>query len=606
MKKVLSLMLALAIIFAVSACPVMAANDYGKVIGLIPDIEPGDTRRDTEYSYAWLDQLIVRDDAMAIVATTLIPKPTDYPYSHTYSEFIDESKAYAMVKTIDEETVASSYEELMKMVYYTVVAMGMSDDYSVMAKYLREKGISAPNNPTSEDKMNVTVVYAALKFNAMYALYEKEVSIPKGVSAEGAAVIVLASLSGIMLPSGINTYTGLASYTAKNYVAECEDLPLSKNPDSDEIFYWVKVLTASSGEYDVPGYSYDMVGKDDKEYVDYAYFATVLNGAYDTHLDPEALAVADSSSDDMAIQRLLLETMLTEKNVSFDRNMDLEDLFDYACESGCFNLEEEFYTDVFNYDIKIGTNRSKIWFTPFAVADQLDGGVIEAVSMTINGQPAGHNKTTGIALDSAKKNETIALSVKYNDGTKSDEAVYTFNVIKDPALNSGSASDNNLVAEVGSIAGSLNPSGNDKVSGIIDDVLSYAEEVAPSYSAPDLSEHTTFPAGQQGNILAPSAGNTDGYEFSYLGELMGEVYETDANGNIVTTKSAAFAGVEEETTGGSIIEKATTVVKENPEIVAAPTGIITLGALAGYLMTKKHKDNEMIRATDDEEIEDDE
>jgi len=94
--------------------------------------------------------------------------------------------------------------------------------------------------------------------------------------------------------------------------------------------------------------------------------------------------------------------------------------------------------------------------------------------------------------------------------------------------------------------------------------------------------------------------NTDGYEFGYLEELLNGQYATDADGNILTTKGASFVGVEDEDDGESFVQKATTVVKENPEIVAAPTSIIAIGALAGYLMTRKHRDSEMYSFKDDE------
>lgn len=612
MKKVLSLALALTVLLAITICP-LSASAYSAVSSLIPKMDPAETRRETDYNYAWLDQLIVRDDATAVIAATVVPKPTDYPYSHTYTEFVDESKQYAALNTLDENTVASSYEEIMSLVYYTVVALGMTDEYAVMEQYLRDYGISVPDSPTSQDKMNVAVTYAALKFDAVYAIYGKEVSIPVGVSAEGASVIIFAAVSGIMLPSGVNTFPGLAVHTVKSYVTEFEQLPVSKNPDSSEVFYWAKVIVASSYDFDddsVPEYeisqeAYDTVSDEDKEYVDYAYFATILNTAYDVNLDPEALKKAVKSNDDLAIQRLILETMLNGKNVRFSSAMSTQELFDLACLNGCFNLEEEFYADVYNYDITVAQNCEKIWFTPFAVADQLDGGTLDAVSMKLNGNPTGHNKTTSVALDSSKPQETITLAVDYNDGSRADQAVYTFNIIKDKNLNSGSStsSDNNLVGMVESFAGSVNPNGNEKVDEILGGVIGYVENVAPEYSAPDLqSTLTTFGSQNQASVTGDAAGNTDGYEFNYLQELLDGKYSTDADGNIITTKGASFAGVEDEgANGGTIIERATTVVKENPEIVAAPTSIIALGALAGYLMTKKHRDSLSFSTESEEE-----
>ena len=608
MKKALTLVLALTMILALAVCPVSAA--YSSVSSLIPQLDPGETRRETEYSYAWLDQLIIRDDATAAVATTVVPKPTDYPYSHTYEEYIEEVNQYAALKSLDENTVASSYEEIMSLVYYSVVALGMTDEYDVMEEYLRDYGITIPDEPAGQDKINVAVVYAALKYDAVYALYGKKVSIPVGVSLDSASVIIFSSLAGIMLPSGVDSFPGLAVHTVKNYVSEFDDLPVSKNPSAAEVFHWAKVIVASSadsneddiGDYEVSKMAYDMVHPDDKLYVDNAYFATILNTAYDVTLDADALGAAVESGNETAVQKLILETMLSEKNVRTSSSMNTKELFELACENGCFNLEDEFYSDVFNYDITIAQDREKIWFTPFSVADQLENGNVKATTMTLNGVVAGHNKTTGLDLDPAKENETIVLTVDYNDGIRAQSATYTFNIIKDKALNGVKVqSDKDLVAQVESVAGAVNPSGNDKVNEIIDGVVDYAQNELPEFSTtPDGDVLTTFGYGEGQNVPGDGTSNTDGYEFGYLQDLLNGKYATDADGNILTTKGASFVGVEDENEGDSFVQKATTVVKENPEIVAAPTSIIALGALAGYLMTRKHRDSEMYSFKDDE------
>lgn len=610
MKKVLTLVLALIMLTALAVCPVSAANNYTSTF--IPKLDPGETRRETEYSYAWLDQLIIRDDATSVVPTTIIPRPTDYPYSHTYDEFIEEVEAYSDLNDLDENTVASSYEEMMKLVYYTVVALGMTDEYDVMEEFLRSYGIRLPDEPDGQDKINVAVVYAALKYDAVYTLYGKEVSIPVGVDLDSASVIIFAALSGIMLPSGVTSFPGLAVYTVKNYVKEFEDLPLSKNPDSAEVFYWAKVITASSvdrdddeiGDYVMPQMAYDKVDPADKEYVDYAYYATILNTAYDVTLDVEALQAAAESGNQTAVQKLILETMLSEKNVRVSSKMNTKELFDLACENGCFNLEEEFHSDVFFYDVTIPQDRTKMWITPFSVADQLDGGNSAATTMSINGIAAGHNKTTGIALDPAKSNETITLTVYYNDGIREDQATYTFNIIKDKSLNGVKIeSDKSMVQAFQSMADAANPSGNEKVDEILGGVVDYAQNELPEFSTtPQGDILTTFGYGDSNYVSGNGTVTTDGYEFGYLQDLLDGKYATDADGNILTTKGPSFVGVEDDK-DDSIIEKATTVVKENPEIVAAPTSVIALGALAGYLMMKKHRDSEMLVLPEESEEE---
>jgi hypothetical protein len=324
-------------------------------------------------------------------------------------------------------------------------------------------------------------------------------------------------------------------------------------------------------------------------------------------LDAQALQVAVESGNSTAVQRLILETMLTERNVRTSSRMNTKELFDLACENGCFNLGEEFHSDVFFYDITIAQDRTKMWFTPFSIADQLDGGNSKAATMYLNGTATGHNKTASVALDPAKSTETIVLSIDYNDGIRNQQATYTFNIIKDKALNGVKIeSDKSMVQAFQSMADAANPSGNEKVDEILGGVVDYAQSELPEFSTtPQGDILTTFGSGDSTYVPNDGTSNTDGYEFEYLEELLNGQYATDADGNILTTKGASFVGVEDEDEGNSFVEKATTVVKENPEIVAAPTSIIAIGALAGYLMTRKHRDSEMFvsKAEEDDETE---
>ena len=164
-------------------------------------------------------------------------------------------------------------------------------------------------------------------------------------------------------------------------------------------------------------------------------------------------------------------------------------------------------------------------------------------------------------------------------------------------------SDKSMVQAFQSMADAANPSGNEKVDEILGGVVDYAQNELPEFSTtPQGDILTTFGYGDSVYVPENGTGTTDGYEFGYLQDLLDGKYATDADGNILTTKGPSFVGVEDEK-DDSIIEKATTVVKENPEIVAAPTSVIAIGALAGYLMMKKHRDSEMLVLPEESEEE---
>ncbi len=79
-------------------------------------------------------------------------------------------------------------------------------------------------------------------------------------------------------------------------------------------------------------------------------------------------------------------------------------------------------------------------------------------------------------------------------------------------------------------------------------------------------------------------------------------YRVDADGNIVTSYSIPTADDDggEET---NIIETAVQTVRENPEILVAPTGIVAVGSLAGFFFSRKHRDSVIDEENEAEETE---
>ena len=595
MKKLLGLTLAVLMIITISICPAFAVSDSTIVSALT--VDPGNVRWDNPtYNYAWLDNMIIRDDPMASTQAHIIPKPTDYPYSITYDKFLQESSDYNQLITLDKESVTSAYDEVINVMYYLVVAMGMTDDIDTMKQYLVSQGIRLPANTTPDENAEIAVVYAAIKYDAVYTLYGKHVDFPVGTTLDGAVVTIMSALTGTVVPSGVDNLSGYAVFCTKTYVTAFEGLPISQNPSEAEIFYWAKVIAAGkSGDYQVPVEVYSETTTAQKEYVDYAYYASILSDIYDVKIDPIKLVVAMQSSDQLAVQKLILKTMLDEKKISYSDKLTCKELFDLACKNGCFNLEEEFYTDVLNYDIEVAQTCEKIWFTPFTLAGLLEGGSDEYITMSLAGTPVAPSSTTGVALNPALANETIKLEVYYNAPDNQDMAVYVFNIVKNAALNTerNPETKNDMVAEVEKYVNSIVPVQNETASTIIDGVFQQIDgSMTTNQGSAQVGEGilTTYASDVTTNASGSTGSSNNGFNFDYLDELLSGTYETDVFGNIVTTQGFDYS--ETTTENQSIIEKTVETVKENPEIVAAPTGLIAVGAFAGYLMSKKHRDSE--------------
>ena len=529
MKKIVSLLLSLMMIFALAVCPLTASaiiTTYGGTFAVLP----GNTRSSSpEYNYAWLDNIVIRDDAMAVTAKSIRPLPTDHPGSHTYDEFIKEVKQYSVLFDLDENTVAAAYTEVTYAMYYLVTAAGMTGTLDEMRAYLQDYGIRLPGNEDMESKAAIAVTYAALKYDAVYVLYEKKVEIPKGTTLDGAVVIILSALTETMLPSGVDTLTGMAVNTVKAYVTQFEQLPISKNPEADEIFHWAKIITAAKNDYKVPLAPYDEATTAQKEYVDYAYYATILNTMYDINLNPIYLIIAMQNDDELALQKLILKTMLDEKGVAYDSQMSCEALFDLAEENGCLALEDEFYSDVLRYEIVVAEDCERIWFTPFALAEQLEGGSNDFVSIKLGEKVMTPASTADHKLNTALRNETIRLSVSYDDlKGKTDEAVYEFVIRKDASLNSENSvsSDNDMVAEVEKFVNTIVPTDNDKASQVVDTIFNGIDNelqttTASGNNADILTTYNVDEPLTDNEISQPSSTTkpTERFDFDYLEEL---------------------------------------------------------------------------------------
>lgn len=593
MKKLLILTLALMMLLSLCICPASAMAEGASLLSTA--VSPGNVRwSNPTYNYAWIDNMIIRDDPMAAAQAHIIPKPTDYPYSTTYEKFMEESGNYTELITLDKSTVTAAYDEIVNVMYYLVVAMGMTDDIDVMKQYLTEQGIRLPANTTPDENAEIAVVYAAMKYDAVYTLYNKHVEFPVGTTLDGAVVTIVSALTGTVVPSGVDNLAGYAVFCTKTYVTSFENLPVSTNPSEAEIFHWAKVITAaSSGDYKVPVEVYSETTPAQKEYVDYAYYASILSDVYDVKIDPIKLVIAMQDGDPHSVQKLILKTMLDEKNVPYAANESTRNLFDMACENGCFLLEEEFYTDVLRYDVEVAQNCEKIWFTSFPLSGLLENGNDEYLSIKLAGNSVAPSSTTGVALDTAKSRETVYMEVTYNAPDRQDTAVYEFNIIKNAALNveRNPETKNDMVAEVEKYVNSIVPADSDKAQAVIDGVFQSVDSEMQNGSAV-VGEGILTTYGDVTNsdgTVATVPTQDDGFDFEYLDELLEGVYETDAFGNIVTTSGLDY---EESTTEESFIAKTVETVKEKPEIIAAPTGLLAVGAFAGYLMNKKHRDSE--------------
>ena len=562
------------------------------------EVLPGNPQSSSPaYSKAWLDTVIIRDGSTAITACKPIPKP-DYPYSKTYEEFVDEVARYDVLHDLNETTVGVAYDELIDTFYYMVTAMGMTDKQSTMKAYLTDYGIAVPTNPTSTEQAEIAGVYAALKYNAPYVLYEKDVTLPKGTTLEGAEVALMAELMDVFLPSDINTVNGLAVQAAKTHVEEFPDLPISENPSNSEVFHWSKVLTAASNDYEVPLTPYEEASAAQREYVDYAYYASIFETIYDIHVSPAKLAVAAASPDKLAVQKVILSEMLDEKEVAYAPDATCAQLFETACAAGCFELDQEFYSDVFDYDLLIPAACTQLWFTPFALASQL-GGSDDDVTLFLDGKELKPSGTTYAEIDPNRISQEVQLVSRYDDGFHpAQQVTYRFNVVRTEG-----AVGSDLVNEFQTLLDRASATEGEKTENLVDQVVEFANQQAvdsifePNLQSPVLGGETLTTYGDAQNNGASDGNNAD---YNYLGQLIDETYpedETAVSKSLLDDLSST-----DENHASSLVVRTGQAIMEHPQIVAAPTGIVALGGLLGYFFSRRKKSGSPLDAPETEAV----
>lgn len=596
MKKLLALIVAVLMLFASLSTVLMASAVTLNEEEL--KIKPGTTHSSNpEYSLAWIDKLIVRDDATAITASKLIPKP-DYPYDVTFEEFISDANGYAILNELNEDSLNESFELAIKALYYIVAAMGMTDNIEEMYNFVSDKGIRVPSELTAADKMKLAVVYAAIKYDAVYVLYDRKVTFVRGTTLDGAAAIILSELGDFSIPSSVNSVSGLSLYFVKDFVESNGDIPLSDNPSIDELFYWVRAITSAKQGYQVPLIMYEEATQSQLDYVDYAYYATIFDTLYDIEMNPLALAVADSQGDTYAIPRLILTTMLDESGVDYDKDAACENLFGLACENGWFEIDEEFYSDIYDYEIYVPNDCEKLWFTPFSLADQI-GGELKYVNIKLDGKNVASAATNYAKLDSSKNKQTVKLEVTYDDNQRAKEEVtYTFKVIRTANKMSGD-NETDLLSKVESAIESAIPSDNEKaleilsgvkeqVSGIIDGGISQIEEVVTAAEQQYKGLLTTYASDE----------TTKDYTASDSVDLFGKEVFENLVGATYGEGGATYISADSNGDNTSVMSKAVEAIKENPEIVAAPTSFVTIAGLAGFLFTRKRKNENAVSKED--------
>ncbi len=541
---------------------------------------PGRTRKYLDlkdYNYAWLDDVIIRDSSTSVIPLVIHPA-ADSPDRVNFDEFRTECADVLSLNNATENNLTNKITDMLRTVYYIMVAYGYIDnDFQAMRSFNENYGIKYPSADDNFTGLYSAITYMCLNKDLYTKILKSDISIPMGTGVEEAVVRFAANLTKLELPGNVKTMPAFANLYAKENVLEDTGYPISENPTKEETLYWVKVKTCEAAGYEVPSdVRFDKLSSDEIELVNNSYVASLFTVRYEIMYDTDEVGKAmrsDNPSDSMA--KLTIEGLLNDRQISYDDSQPMNVLFDKAAKEGCFRLEEEFYSDVYNYDIYVPVNATEVWITGFALADQLPGGSLDYVLTYVNGVLKKNNSTNKVPLSDG--DQTIfKFKSYYTEGEESQKAEYTFRVIK-----SADASSENLPVAV-------------DIGSPLDDVSSALTGSIISSARKSASDLTTVPSTEKSpytsSPLTTFSLNESTSRETTRNSLFDETYPTDENGEVATVKSVLNVDAEKETSGNPI-QVLTAIVKENPVAVTAPVSVLALGAVAGFVFTKKRREN---------------
>ena len=385
----------------------------------------------SENNVSWIRKLVVKEDMLSPegIATEAVLHPvTDYPYTTDAPHFKAEVEECTKTYTLDEDSQRAAYLYLIKQVGALSLISEPTVSDQTKADWLRSQGIviTKEEEQDPEKILMISALYAMMRNDLYYVYTGEHLTIPQGTSLEQAIVIYLASLSGqgSMLASFIYKffghssfgnledymyYTSLMALYTNGYVNATEIPQLSRN----EVYRRVAIMT-------IRGYGLAIDSeKATHEELQQKYLTAMLGTHYKVSLDPESLAKA---SNNQSIAYYILQRMAYEdaKLTISQTKYSFENCFKTVLQkTDRFDLKKEFYSDVYEYNVYLESNRSNISVNPTPLT--------AASVVTINGKPVIGGEYAKVEIKNVE-HQVLNIVSRYTVNGKTTTSLYKLNV----------------------------------------------------------------------------------------------------------------------------------------------------------------------------------
>ncbi len=450
------------VIFTTTAVPYAFAKDFAPKFDTNIGVQ-------TQYAYSennisWLRKLVIKEDMLSVqgIMTQAELNPvTSYPYITDAAHFKAEVEESIKNYTLDEESQRAAYLYLLQQIGALTIISEPTVSDKTKADWLRDNGIviTPEDEKDPERVLMISALYAMMR-NDLYYVYKGEhLEIAKGTTLEAALIYYIKALSGnsasltafmlrffggdkILTLEDYIYYTSLMSLYVNGYVSVSEVRSLERK----EVFRRVAIMTIR--QY---GLSIDSENATQQELTD-KYLTAMLGTQYNVSLDPSSLL---KSQKKQTIPYYILQRMAKQDaNITISHTKyNYDQCFDIVLrKTDRFDLEKDFYSDIYEYDVYLKAVRTNISISP----TPLDG----TSSITINGQTALSGKYTVVNLEQKAK-QTINIVSTYVVKNKKTVSTYKINIhqgVEEP-------SDSNITGIVPTLGTTENQGGSNSAGG---------------------------------------------------------------------------------------------------------------------------------------------
>lgn len=456
-SSVIAVIMALAVV-----CPSAFAREFA------PVINTNNIGVNTQYKYeevdpSWLRQLVIKEDMLStnglFKEEVLIPV-CEYPYTTDAPNFKAHVEEYIELYTLDDDSQRAAYLYLLEQIgALSIIANPETSDKS-KADWLREQGIiiTEDDEKDNDKKLMISALYALMYNDFYYVIKGERLNIPKGTPLEDAVVMYLMALSGensqltdfVLKFFGKTSvgnledyiyYTSLMSLYTQGYVSPFEIPTISR----EEVYRRVAIMTIRTA-----GIAIDSETATTEE-IRHKYLAAMMGTQYSVTIDPAALkkALDKKTAPYYILQRMAYEDAKVTISAT---KYSYEECFRLVLhKTNRFDLENEFFSDIFEYDIRLDNIRSNISVNPNPISKS-------DVSISINGVDVTGGSYAVVEL-AGKAKETITIVSRQGSGKNIKTSVYKVNVHQ--GVTAPSDSDlTGLIPTLGGLNNEEKPSGN--------------------------------------------------------------------------------------------------------------------------------------------------